>query len=111
MDDPATSPGASERVDDAALRRSTVAVVKSSLLALVLVAAATLMVASVVLRTPTAAVDPTERQEPVGVARAASGDLPAELTLAAEPPVVGVGGEPPAVTARPLTVMAHNPPS
>ncbi|MDQ3227117.1 MAG: hypothetical protein M3Q50_10870, partial [Chloroflexota bacterium] len=54
------------RVEQQAARRTNGAVVISTLLSLLVVAAAVAMVAYLVLRSPSSAVDSAERLEPVG---------------------------------------------
>jgi hypothetical protein len=102
------------RITDETLRLSSAAVVLSSLLALVLVAASAAIVAYVVLGTPAAAVDPTEGWEPGNMARTGSNTSSVGLMTAPDPPVIGVGGDPAGGTARPtivVTAMAHDTPS
>jgi hypothetical protein len=100
------------RVERETARRSNVAVVVSTLLSLVVVAAAVAAVAYLVLRTPSSAVDSAERLEPVGTAIPAPTEppsLPTPIPTALpavdpEPTALGFSGEQPAAIALPTVV-------
>ena len=99
------------RVEREAARRSNAPVVISTLLSLVVVVAAIAVVAWLVLRTPSDAVDSAERLEPIGTAIPAPTDLPALPTVVPteipdpEPTALGFTGDAPAAVELP-TVAA-----
>lgn len=99
------------RVEREAARRRNAPVVISTLLSLVVVAAAVAVVAWLVLRTPSDAVDSAERLEPVGTAIPAPTEIPALPTVVStqipgpEPTALGFTGDAPAAVELP-TVAA-----
>lgn len=109
------------RVEREAERRGSTAVVLSTLLSLVVVVAAIAVVAWLVLRTPSQAVDSAERLDPVGTALPAPTDPPELPTLVPttesesepepEPTALGFTGEAPAAPVAPETPEAADLPT
>ena len=97
------------RLEQQSARRGNAPVVITTVLSLLVVAAAVAAVAWLVLRTPSEAVDSAERLEPVGTALPAPTEqptLPTPIpTQASEPAAPGFTGEAPEVSALP-TVAA-----
>ncbi len=99
------------RVERDATRRTGGSAVITTVLSLLVVVAAVAVVAYLVLRTPSSAVDSAERLEPVGTALPAPTEPPALPTvvpttaLEPESPALGFTGEAPAVAGLP-TVAA-----
>jgi hypothetical protein len=101
------------RVEREATRRNNASVVITTLLSLLVVVAAVAIVAYLVLRTPSTAVDSAERLDPVGTALPAPTDQPVLPTVMPteenqpepEPTALGFTGEQPAVAGLP-TVAA-----
>ncbi len=107
------------RVEQEASRRSNGSVVLSTILSLLVVVAAVAVVAWLVLRSPSTAVDSAERLDPVGTALPAPTEPPALPTLAPteeperepepEPTALGFTGESPAVAGLPTVAAPQEP--
>ena len=93
------------RVEQKTVRRGNASVVITTVLSLLVVAAAVGAVAWLVLRTPSEAVDSAERLEPIGTALPAPTEqptLPTPIpTEASEPVAPGFSGEAPQVSGQP----------
>jgi hypothetical protein len=110
-------PSARLRAERDATRRSNATVVISTVLSLLVVVAAVAVVAYLVLRTPSTAVDSAERLDPVGTALPAPTEqpvLPTPVPTVAnqaepEPTALGFSGEQPAVSGLPTMAAPQEP--
>lgn len=105
------------RAEREGTRRSNAGVIISTVLSLLVVAAAVAVVAYLVLREPSSAVDSAQRLDPVGTALPAPTNQP-ELPTAvppteppaeAEPTALGFSGEQPAVAGLPTVAAPQEP--
>ena len=105
------------RAERDATRRHNASVVISTVLSLFVVAVAVAVVAYLVLRTPSTAVDSAERLDPVGTALPAPTEQPALPTAIPtqpteanpEPTALGFSGEQPAVSGLPTMTAPQEP--